>query len=261
MMGIIIAPDLQAGSSTPRQVLQNLPMRVRTVIRQQVPYYGNVIADNNLYTAALVGLVLAFFVNALIQGKGAARTTAATTTTIESSWFSPNWLLEKVGFASGGSSTAAADDGPINTVLDTPLSSIVKPYISKKGLLEDAYKRGFDDATNEQEFGTSLQELLLQQQEGKMHASAYHHDEFHDSPPPPRISMPPPRGASSSPSMMGSASSMFSLLYIGRTLYSAGQTANGGFDVQLMIANLRTMDKIRLAMLGFSIYRLVSPFL
>jgi hypothetical protein len=263
LMAMITAPDLKSNHVTLRQVLQNLPMRVRTVIRQQVPYYGNAIADNNLYTAALVGLVLAFFVNAMVQGKVAPRA-ASPAATSEPSWLSPNRLLEKLGLASGGNggansgnvgtSSAAANDGgsTMNTVLDASSSPIVRPYISKKGLLEDAYKRGFEDATSQKEFGTSLEELL-QRQEEKMHAA-----EFHDLPAP--IISPPP--LQRSPSSMMSASSLFSILYIARTLYSAGQTADHhGFDVQLMIANLRTMDTIRLAMLGFSIYRLVAPFL
>jgi hypothetical protein len=174
--------------------------------------------------------------------------------------------LEKVGLSASGDSSSSGGAAAITvdgstSVLDTP-GAIVKPYIfqNNKGLLEDAYKRGFDDATNDKEFGMSLEELLQKQQEDKMNAAPsmaayhHHHDDFHDLPPP-RVQM-----RESSSSMM-SASSIFSILYIGRTFYSAGQTVHGGFDVQLMIANLRTMDKIRLAMLGFSIYRLVIPFL
>jgi prepilin signal peptidase PulO-like enzyme (type II secretory pathway) len=263
LMGIIIAPDLKSPSVTLRQVVQNLPLRVKTVIRQQVPYYGNVIADNHLYTAALVGLVLAFFVNAMLQGKGTvvapSRATVATP-----AWLSPTRLWEKLGLASGSdhvgtSSGVTTDDGGstiMNTVLDASSSSssppIVRPYISQKSLLADAYKRGFDDATSQKEFGTSLEELLQRQEERQMQAATA---DFHDDP---IISPPPPAPRSSS---IMSASSIFSLLYIGRTLYSAGQTADHGFDVPLMMANLRTMDTMRLAMLGFSMYRLVSPLL
>ncbi|KAL7580289.1 hypothetical protein ACA910_013020 [Epithemia clementina (nom. ined.)] len=223
LVGIVIAPDL--GSSL-TVIARNFPMRVRAVIRQQIPVVGNRIADNKYLSMALVGLVLFFFLNAVLRSP-AARSAVATNTAQSSSW--------------------------------TSLSSV--PHLSRKSapdraMLEDYYKKGFEDGKAGNEFGWSLP-VAEEATETTPTTTGDDLDEF---------SFVDNSGVSPSPPYAAPKKSVFdwstmiSIMLLGQSLYTMGKTGEGGWDLQLAVANLKTMEPWRMGMFGFSLYRVGSAF-
>eukprot|EP00977_Amphora_coffeiformis_P009264 scaffold2103_cov185-Amphora_coffeaeformis.AAC.9 len=146
----------------------------------------------------------------------------------------------------GGASRAAAPMTPGGGAA-TPYVPTTKPVMDRK-MLEDYYKMGFYDGKDGLDFGTSLPVVEIELPKGVDAGSNF------DWVPPPVAPTP------SILSKLTNWSSMLSLYVVGSTLYKAGQTADGGFDPQLMVANLRMLDAWKQGMLALSVYRLVSPF-
>jgi hypothetical protein len=213
MIGLVVLPDLQAGASA-MQVTKNAPMRVKAIIRQNVPMVGGRIADSNILTGLIVAMTLFFFVNAL---------------------------------AAGGNRTASVVPvPPPSSVTYTP------KVVADRSLLEDYYKRGFEDAQAGNDFGVSLPVPEVTTPAGVDDTSEFSWPGSDYAAPP--AAKPSPLG------QLTSWSSLISLFLIGNTLYGAGKTGEGGFDVHLMLANLRHLDVMKQGMLAFSLYRLISPF-
>lgn len=120
LIGLVILPDLQSGVPM-RQVLRNAPMRFKAMIRTNVPYVGDRIANSNVLTGLVIGVMIMFFVNALVGGGGAAKKP-------------PTPPL-----AGGGG----------------PPFATTKP-MADRAMLEDYYKLGFEDGQADKVFGTSL---------------------------------------------------------------------------------------------------------
>jgi len=217
LVGIIAAPDL---NSPPRVILNNFPMRFRAIIREQIPVVGPRIAANQYLSMAVMGLVLVFFVNAL--------------------------------FFAGGSRRAP-------TISEPPTVSTANPHFGGAGavatnqaLMEEYYRKGFEDGQAGTDFGTSMPETVVVEEESPAATEDYDFD-FVSSPSPP-----------TRPSFMNKVmdfSSIMSIMYLAKTGHSLGSTPEGSWDYQLAIANLQTMDTMRLGFLGFSVYRVVSKFL
>ena len=208
LVALTVQPDIQAGVPL-RQMARNAPRRFQDLVRQNVPVVGHRIANSKLLSALAFGLILFFFVNALVGGAGKP--------------------LVPPPAAGGGAPHVAT-----------------KP-MANRALLEDYYKLGFDDGQAGKEFGASLPAV-----EPKGVDTEYSWPGSDYAPP------PPPR--TSLLSKFTSWSSMVSIYVVGSTLWNAGRTADGGFDPQLMVVNVRMLDVWKQGMLALSVYRLVSPF-
>jgi len=118
-----------------------------------------------------------------------------------------------------------------------------------KATLEEYYKLGFDDATASNEYGTSLPEELPPQG-----VRGIDNDDYAD------FSMPP----QSTGSMFGkvfSFTNAMSIMFIGRTIMEMGRNQDGAWDLQLLVANIRTMEPLKMGLLGLSVFRLVSALM
>ena len=208
MVFIMVLPDLQAGTPLP-QLVRNVPMRFRALVRQNVPVVGDRIANSNLWSGVVAAVLVFFFVNALVGGQ---------------------------------SSKAVPPPPAVGTTVPPPVAT-------SRALLEDYYKKGFDDATAGLEFGTSLPATTPQGADAPA-----------DFAWPGSQMPPPPPPAPSALSKLMNWSSLVSLFIVGNTVFSAGRTADGGWDPQLCFANLRLLDPWKMGMLALSVYRLVAPF-
>ena len=217
LVALVLQPDWSSGRSS-RDVLRNAPMRFKNMVRQNVPVVGHRIADSNILSGLVFAVIMFFFVNALVGGGG--RTNLAVPVP-----------------PSGGS-------GPTPTYVPT------KPTVDR-ALLEDYYEKGFRDARDGFEFGTSLPKAdppkgVAPDSDFSWPGSNY---------------IPSHTPSPSSPSMISKLtnwSSMISMYVVGSTLYNAGRTADGGFDPHLMVVNVRMLDVWKQGMLALSVYRLVS---
>ena len=213
MMGLMVQPDLQAGASL-QQIIRNAPMRFKAMIRENVPMVGSRIANSNLLSTLAFLFIMFFFVNAIAGGKGTPKSVPPPPT------------------APGGGST---------------------PFVPKptadRGLLEDYYKMGFEDAKAGNDFGFSLPEVTATPPKGANPEFDWPGSDY----------VPPPPPKASPVSKLTSWSSLLSLYFIGNTLYNAGKTVEGGFDPQLMVVNLRMLDVWKQGMLVLSLYRLFAP--
>lgn len=120
-------------------------------------------------------------------------------------------------------------------------------------ILNEYYRLGFEDGKAGHSFGKSLPAL----EDEPILSSSSSQDINWDNVPP----LPPS-------SRMGSIANKFSfytamaMMNIIRTLKSLGTNpAHGGFDVQLMLANLKMMQPMQMGFLGLSVYRVLSVFL
>ena len=150
----------------------------------------------------------------------------------------------------GGGRSSKVPPPPVSG--DAGSAPFVPKSVANRKLLEDYYRLGFEDATDSAEFGTSLPAVEIDPPKGVDTGSNYAWPGSNFVPP----SAPKP----SIMSKLTNWSSMVSLFVVGSTLFNAGKTADGGFDPQLMLANLRMLDVWKQGMLALSVYRLVSPF-
>lgn len=131
------------------------------------------------------------------------------------------------------------------------------PFVPKSAvdrqLLEDHYKWGFEDGKANADFGTSLPEVSVEPPKGVETDSSFAW--------PGSDYAPPPAPKPSLVSKLTNWSTMISVYVVGSTLFRAGHTADGGFDPQLMVANLRMLDVWKQGMLALSVYRLLSAVL
>jgi hypothetical protein len=214
MVGTVIGPDL---GQPWRTVLANAPMRWKQVIRTQIPKMGPTIADNRIYFNLFTVAVVAFILYSLLVTPG------------------------------GGSSKSRG-----STSLTRSLDNLPDEMILTRQKREEFYKLGFDDATNQREYGFSLPKIV-------------------DTPIPPSLEEDlftadgmdfdgdVHRSKKKNPFSMATALAVFTLY---RTLVPLAQrTDDGRFDLQLLWANLSTLEVWKLGLIGFSVYRIVSAFM
>lgn len=129
LLATIVAPDLLGTNNTnPETIVRNFPRRYREWIQTNIPVIGPTIAASTPLSTALGILILAFFVRSLWMGGGAPTATTSTTT-----GRTLGWDVRQTG--------------------TTPMTSI------PPSLQEHYYKLGFEDATHERPYGTSLTTL------------------------------------------------------------------------------------------------------
>ena len=130
LLGLMVQPDIQAGASM-KQIMRNAPMRFKAMIRQNVPMVGDRIANSDILTGLAFGVIVFFFINALVGGRSTPKATPPP----------PH--------AAGGA-----------------MPFVPKPAVPDRRLLEDFYKLGFEDGQTGKEFGTSLPEVEIEPPKG-----------------------------------------------------------------------------------------------
>jgi hypothetical protein len=211
LLGIIVAPDIQTfGIKRWKLIARNFPTRCRETIEQTVPQ-----ARGRVSNQMALGLVLVMiFV--------AGRTLMIPT-----------------------SKPAAPPRSPVS---DTPPAHEIHRSLAASNAIEEAYKLGYNDATENLPFGASSLAELKQ----KVPAVSPTPEIDYDYPPPP----PPPQKSGGF-----GLGSMMSLFMIGRTCMQNGMTGDGNFDPQLLMANLQMMPTMQKALLGFSVFNLLRAFM
>lgn len=133
---------------------------------------------------------------------------------------------------------------PTKTTASPPRSTVS----SSASALEQAYKLGYDDATANEPYGTSSLASLQ--------TPSRSFDEIDYDYIPPAAQQ---RKAKGSGFGIGT---IFSMVMVGRTLMQLGTNpVNGGFDIQLAIANFQTLPVWQQGMMGLSLYKIINAFL
>lgn len=129
--------------------------------------------------------------------------------------------------------------------------------------LEEIYKMGYEDSSKNIEFGTSLPENHESFQFTQSYSSmnidekeTFEYDDYEPTPPP----LPPKQGSSGGGNKFGFGTlmSMFALF---RSVKELGFNAEGRFDYPLFMANVQNVPPLKMAFMGFMLYRVVSAFL
>jgi hypothetical protein len=208
-LATLAGPEIAAGKSW-EQIGRDLPRRatstLRDTIRQSVPYVGPKLADTPYVVPALLGILLAGTVKVLLLPA------------------QPRVPLE----------TAA-------TALRT------EPGAPRRGgALPDAeelYKLGFDDATSNLAFGTSLSPPSVVPDDFLVN------DDYSDM----------PSLTTNTRVSPWNWSTLMSVFYLGRTMYALGwDPVQGAWSWGRAKANLVTQPTYQSAFLALSVYRVVS---
>lgn len=125
------------------------------------------------------------------------------------------------------------------------------PLPSKAFDVEEIYKLGFEDAKDGKDFGASLPKTTGPSAPRGTSAAD---TSFDDLPP----YHPPPPAAKESKFGLTWAMSAFGLF---RGVKELGVTPNGQFDPQFLVANVKIAPPLKLALLGFCLYRVLSAFM
>ena len=125
------------------------------------------------------------------------------------------------------------------------------PLPSKAFDVEEIYKLGFEDAKDGKDFGASLPKTTGPSAPRGTSAAD---TSFDDLPP----YHPPPPAARESKFGLTWAMSAFGLF---RGVKELGVTPNGQFDPQFLVANVKIAPPLKLALLGFCLYRVLSAFM
>lgn len=213
--GMMIAPDLIEGKDR-QTVLRNIPMRFTSMVREQFPG-GSYIADKPYAVAGLGVFMVLFFVKSMMP-VGAAATT-------------------------GASVMAGGDDMP------QPSRNLAQKSV------EEYYKLGFEDATAQKEFGSSLPDMMKTSPNTDINNNYDMMDDLPDYP------MPPPANNDGMLGKLFSMSSAMSMMYLGKTAIDLGKDAGGGWRLDLFVNNLKTLESWKLGMICFSLYRFASTLM
>lgn len=151
--------------------------------------------------------------------------------------------------SSGAATTTAATS---NTLKQATVSG---DYNIKDINMNDLYKLGYNDAKAGLAYGHSRPESTASSSNTPYvdHANAARDDElnFDYAPPPPNTT---PRSKFDMTTMMA----LFTLFRTGKQL---GTGPDGSLNLELLVANARMMDPMRMGLTGLALYRLLSVFL
>jgi len=158
-----------------------------------------------------------------------------------------------------GQATTAPETIPGSIIDDERMPNGNVPRMSegKVWTMDQVYKMGFDDASNDEIYGTSLppnyESMTFSSDTVPSRPQSRYLDEDMYIPPP-----PPPPPAKSKFGM----GTMMSLFALGRAVKDLGfAPGTNRFDLNLLMANVQHMEKWRMAMMGVCLYRVVSAFL
>jgi len=121
-------------------------------------------------------------------------------------------------------------------------------------LLEEMYKSGFEDATNEKPFGASLPDNLQALVTDKIPSPPNLDTEYDD------IDYYPPPPPTKPKSSMGFGTIM-SLFTLFRMLKEMATDPHGQISFPLLVANIKMADPWKLGIFGLCIYKILSGFL
>jgi hypothetical protein len=197
-----------------KTVISNFPMRSREAMEQSVPFLKGKLT--NLMAVSVVALMVILCFKSLIFTKGTGKAAAS--------------LASK-------SKTAVASVSALS-----------------REQLENAYKFGFDDASNGKDFGFSSVDVLVKANNvASLDATVA--DEYIAGGYSTADYAPPPQRSFVSKIGISQAMSAF---YLYRTAMEIGVDAHGTFSPQFFMAQLRTQEVWRLGILGFTLYNLVK---
>ena len=221
MLGMILMPDIQAGITDPSILASRFPDRLRANIAQATGY------TSLTKKQAMIGFGIFMF-------------------------FSLKLLATPAGSAVPPPSPVASRSAPTTfdpVVGDAGAKS--PPLPSKSFDMEEIYKLGFEDAKDGKDFGASLPKTTGPSAPRGTSAA----DTSFDGLPPYH---PSPPAAKESKFGLTWAMSAFGLF---RGVKELGITPDGQFDPQYLVANVKVAPPLKLALLGFCLYRVLSAFM
>ena len=122
---------------------------------------------------------------------------------------------------------------------------------SSRVAIEEAYKKGFEDARDGNDFGHSLPPSEVVEKD----IPSYAEDEI-----PYDYSANPPSSSGGRKFGMGQAMSLFYMYRMAMQLGTDGM-GGGSFSVERAMANVRTLPTWQMGIFAFSLYNLLKPFL
>ena len=221
LLALIVGPDIAAGNNKPEQIMRNFPRNCHRTIENSFP-----IVRGKINEKIAVGIVIVML---LLSGK-----------TLFASYSTPR-RAPVPSQGGGGYSTPYSGGG------------------STRAAIEEAYKKGFDDASNGDVFGHSLPPPATAAAAASADASSsssFAEDEI----PYDYSVVPPPSTKPASKFGMGQAMSLF---YMYRMAMQLGNDPAGvsGFSLERAIANAQIMPVWQMGILGFTFLNLIKPFL
>jgi len=143
------------------------------------------------------------------------------------------------------------------TPFNAPVGGGLSSESVGKWTMEEIYKMGFDDSTQGKRYLQSLPvdhdsigHFVSKSRSTMADEEDMDWADYEAANPPP----PQKKGGFG----IGTVMSLFA---IGRVVKDMGFSADGNFDVNLLVANVKMMDTWKLGLLGMAIYRVVSSFL
>ena len=222
MVLMVIGPDLvgpPGDGGRMATIVRNAPGRFQTIVRDQFPG-GSYIADKPYAVAGLAAMLVVFFVKSMMPPSAAA---------------------------------AAGASMPFFNSDNSGGGTVPHRALLTRKTMEEYYKFGFDDATAQKDFGTSLPA------EVPASAAGVGDDPMMDDLP--DYPMPPLPSNGGMFGKMLSISNAMSIMFLGRTVMELGKDADGSWQFALFRQNVTTLEPMKMGLLGLSVYRLVSAFL
>jgi len=225
ILGTVALPDVMAGSGV-RVIARNFPGRWREMVVEGTGF--------GWITERMAMAVLVLFL--FLSGRGLVASGAK------------DYSRAPVAPAGGLGIGAQGDGG-------SPSEGMAR------WTLEEVYKMGFDDSTQEKDYTSSLPVdhasmgyFVPQSQSATSSLSSidegFDLNNYQPSSPPPAQK----KGGFG-------ISTAVTLFAIGRTVKDLGFTPEGRFEFPLLVSNVKAMEKWKLGFMGLAIYRLVSAFL
>ena len=239
LLGIIMAPDIQtmvsAGNFNWKLLVSNFPSRCKYQIEEMIP-----MARGKVSNRMAAGLVLGIVAISL------------------------RMIVMPSSTGGGANPPPTIPPRPLVPSATTAGGATIGGGLT----IDQAYKLGFDDSTEGNEFGTSLPPRDVSEgattaasRTAGSAAGASSYNDFPDL----QYSAQDYRMMTAPPSQpwykkLGIWQGM-AMMNVARTVWEFGKTIEGGWDLQLAIANVQMAQPMKLGLLAFSIYNVVKVFL
>lgn len=227
----VILPDIMAGETNVKHILRNFPARWRNTIHDHTGYHLSPKVANGLLFIILL-LTTKVLVTPSIRAD--TNNTAKLTNT------ELDMMMQQ----------QQQQHNDKNTLNSQGQSSSLQSWT-----LEEIYKLGYEDGVKKYDYGTSLPEnhetILFSSSSGASFNDDFEYDYKPTQPP------LPPHQQKKSKLGFSTLMAMFALF---RSVKELG-FANGRFDVNYFKTNIQMMPPLKMAFLGFMLYRVVSAFI